>query len=85
VLNERSPMYVPVLTDEDLAADPPGHRSGYVAVIGKPNAGGRHVILRSPLQALLSTTAALCAWSPSARVRAAMHGVRVCVAAGRGL
>lgn len=39
VLSERSPMYVPVLTDEDLAADPPGHKSGYVAVIGKPNAG----------------------------------------------
>ncbi len=31
--------YVPVLTDEDLAEDPPDHRSGYVAVIGKPNAG----------------------------------------------
>ncbi len=28
-----------MLTDEDLDADPPGHRSGYVAVIGKPNAG----------------------------------------------
>lgn len=39
-LPERSPMYLPVLTDEDLAADPPGHKSGYVAVIGKPNAGG---------------------------------------------
>jgi hypothetical protein len=39
VLNEKSPMYIPVLTDEDLAADPPGHKSGYVAVIGKPNAG----------------------------------------------
>ncbi|GBF97241.1 GTPase Era [Raphidocelis subcapitata] len=39
VLPESSPMYLPVLTDEDLAADPPGHRSGYVAVIGRPNAG----------------------------------------------
>jgi hypothetical protein len=39
-LSERNPMYLPVLTDEDLAADPPGHKSGYVAVIGKPNAGG---------------------------------------------
>ena len=24
-----------VLSDEDLDADPPGHKSGYVAVIGK--------------------------------------------------
>ena len=38
---ESNSMYVPVLTDEDLAADPPGHRSGYVAVIGRPNAGER--------------------------------------------
>eukprot|EP00775_Hariotina_reticulata_P004932 gene4932-5174_t len=38
-LPEANPMYVPVLTDEDLAADPPGHKSGYVAVIGRPNAG----------------------------------------------
>jgi hypothetical protein len=38
-LYESNSMYVPVLTDEDLAADPPGHRSGYVAVIGRPNAG----------------------------------------------
>lgn len=38
-LPEVSPMYLPVLTDEDLAADPPGHVSGYVAVIGRPNAG----------------------------------------------
>jgi hypothetical protein len=39
-LLESSPMYLPVLTDEDLEADPPGHKSGYVAVIGRPNAGG---------------------------------------------
>lgn len=39
ILDERSPFYQPVLTDEDLAEDPPGHKSGYVAVIGKPNAG----------------------------------------------
>lgn len=39
MLWESSPMYVPVLTDEDLDNDPPGHRSGYVAVIGRPNAG----------------------------------------------
>ncbi|KAG2428378.1 hypothetical protein HYH02_014394 [Chlamydomonas schloesseri] len=39
ILNETSPFYQPALTDEDLAEDPPGHRSGYVAVIGKPNAG----------------------------------------------
>ncbi len=32
---------MPVLSDEDLAEDPPGHKSGYVAIIGKPNAGGR--------------------------------------------
>jgi len=32
-------MYSPALTDDDLDADPPGHKSGYVAVIGKPNAG----------------------------------------------
>jgi hypothetical protein len=38
-LPEANPMYVPVLTDEDLEADPPGHKSGYVAVIGRPNAG----------------------------------------------
>lgn len=38
-LSESSPYYLPVLTDEDLEADPPGHRSGYVAVIGRPNAG----------------------------------------------
>lgn len=28
--------FMPSLGDEE---DPPGHRSGYVAVIGKPNAG----------------------------------------------
>ncbi|GFR51998.1 hypothetical protein Agub_g14533, partial [Astrephomene gubernaculifera] len=39
VLDESSPLYQPALTDEDLEQDPPGHRSGYVAVIGKPNAG----------------------------------------------
>ncbi|PNH12008.1 GTPase Era [Tetrabaena socialis] len=39
ILEESSPFYQPALTDEDLALDPPGHRSGYVAVIGKPNAG----------------------------------------------
>ncbi|KAG1679801.1 hypothetical protein FOA52_012713 [Chlamydomonas sp. UWO 241] len=39
VLPESDPMYAPALTDEDLDADPPGHKSGYVAVIGKPNAG----------------------------------------------
>ncbi|KAG2487099.1 hypothetical protein HYH03_014212 [Edaphochlamys debaryana] len=39
ILDESSPFYQPALTDEDLAEDPPGHRSGYVAVIGKPNAG----------------------------------------------
>ncbi|GIL77985.1 hypothetical protein Vretimale_7380 [Volvox reticuliferus] len=39
ILNEYSPFYQPALTDEDLEQDPPGHRSGYVAVIGKPNAG----------------------------------------------
>lgn len=39
VLDESSPFYQPALTDDDLAQDPPGHRSGYVAVIGKPNAG----------------------------------------------
>jgi hypothetical protein len=38
-LSEASPMYLPVLTDEDLENDPPGHKSGYVAVIGRPNAG----------------------------------------------
>ncbi|KAF6263061.1 prokaryotic type K homology domain-containing protein [Scenedesmus sp. NREL 46B-D3] len=32
-------MYLPVLTDEDLECDPPDHKSGYVAVIGRPNAG----------------------------------------------
>ena len=30
-LDENDPMFTPVLTDEDLAEDPPGHRSGYVA------------------------------------------------------
>ncbi|GLC40143.1 hypothetical protein PLESTB_000881700 [Pleodorina starrii] len=39
ILDESSPFYQPALTDEDLEQDPPGHRSGYVAVIGKPNAG----------------------------------------------
>lgn len=39
ILSESSPFYQPALTDEDLEQDPPGHRSGYVAVIGKPNAG----------------------------------------------
>ncbi|KAG2423360.1 hypothetical protein HXX76_015408 [Chlamydomonas incerta] len=39
ILEETNPFYQPALTDEDLAEDPPGHRSGYVAVIGKPNAG----------------------------------------------
>ncbi|GAX81852.1 hypothetical protein CEUSTIGMA_g9280.t1 [Chlamydomonas eustigma] len=39
ILDEQDPMWAPTLTDEDLDADPPGHRSGYVAVIGKPNAG----------------------------------------------
>eukprot|EP00877_Chromochloris_zofingiensis_P005675 jgi/Chrzof1/15108/Cz09g27130.t1 len=39
-LDDSSPVYVPVLTDADLADDPPGHRSDFVAVIGKPNAGG---------------------------------------------
>jgi hypothetical protein len=34
-----SRSYVPALTDEQLAEDPEDHRSGYVAVIGKPNAG----------------------------------------------
>ncbi|GFH17703.1 era-type G domain-containing protein, partial [Haematococcus lacustris] len=38
-LLENDPMFVPTLTDEELAEDPEGHRSGYVAVIGKPNAG----------------------------------------------
>jgi hypothetical protein len=38
-LHETNPMYLPVLTDEDLDNDPPGHQSGYVAVIGRPNAG----------------------------------------------
>jgi hypothetical protein len=38
-LSEANPMYLPVLTDEDLDNDPPGHKSGYVAVIGRPNAG----------------------------------------------
>ena len=38
-LDEKNPMWTPALTDEDLDQDPPGHRSGYVAVIGKPNAG----------------------------------------------
>lgn len=38
-LSETNPMYLPVLTDEDLDNDPPGHKSGYVAVIGRPNAG----------------------------------------------
>jgi len=38
-LDESDPMYTPALTDEDLEQDPPGHKSGYVAVIGKPNAG----------------------------------------------
>eukprot|EP00798_Chlamydomonas_sp_ICE-L_P008037 gene8037-1271_t len=28
-----------IIRDEDLAEDPEGHKSGYVAVIGKPNAG----------------------------------------------
>lgn len=28
-----------VLTDKDLAEDPPGHKSGYAALIGRPNAG----------------------------------------------
>lgn len=41
VLKESNPMYIPVLTDEDLDSDPPGHKSGYVAVIGRPNAGKR--------------------------------------------
>lgn len=41
VLDESDELYVPALTDEDLDQDPPGHRSGYVAVIGKPNAGAR--------------------------------------------
>jgi hypothetical protein len=40
-LSETNPMYLPVLTDEDLENDPPGHKSGYVAVIGRPNAGER--------------------------------------------
>ena len=31
--------YLPYLTDADLAEDSPDHQSGYVAVIGKPNAG----------------------------------------------
>lgn len=39
ILRETNSMYVPVLTDEDLEKDPPGHKSGYVAVIGRPNAG----------------------------------------------
>jgi GTP-binding protein EngB required for normal cell division len=38
-LDESSPFYQPALTDDDLGNDPPGHRSGYVAVIGRPNAG----------------------------------------------
>jgi len=38
-LDENDPLYVPALTDKDLEDDPPDHRSGYVAVIGKPNAG----------------------------------------------
>ncbi|MEW5298993.1 MAG: hypothetical protein WDW38_004909 [Sanguina aurantia] len=38
-LRESSPMYQPALTDEDLEEDPEGHRSGFVAVIGRPNAG----------------------------------------------
>jgi hypothetical protein len=37
--NERSLAYVAVMTDEDLAADPPGHRSG-VVVFRRPNAVG---------------------------------------------
>ena len=43
-LHKSDPMYQPALTDEDLARDPPGHRSGYVAVIGKPNAGKSSLI-----------------------------------------
>lgn len=38
-LREDDPMFLPALTDEDLAMDMPGHKSGYVAVIGRPNAG----------------------------------------------
>ena len=34
-LAEDDPMWAPALTDEDLDNDPPGHKSGYVAVIGK--------------------------------------------------
>lgn len=38
-LRESSSMYQPALTDKDLDEDPEGHRSGFVAVIGRPNAG----------------------------------------------
>ena len=37
--DERNIYYQGILTDADLDKDPPNHKSGYVAIIGRPNAG----------------------------------------------
>ena len=38
-VDERNIYYQGILTDADLDKDPPNHKSGYVAIIGRPNAG----------------------------------------------
>lgn len=37
--DEPEPELVPYIGGELLKADPPGHKSGYVAIVGRPNAG----------------------------------------------
>jgi 50S ribosome-binding GTPase len=37
--NTAELYYEDILTNDDLDDDPPGHKSGYIAIIGRPNAG----------------------------------------------
>lgn len=38
-LDEKDPLYQPALDGRQLKSEPAHHRAGYVAVIGRPNAG----------------------------------------------
>lgn len=38
-LDDKNALYQPVLDGKQLKSEPEGHKSGYVAIIGRPNAG----------------------------------------------